>query len=103
MQVNISGHHVELTDAIREYVLKKLNKLAGHYDNITNAQITLSVEKLRQKAEALLHISGAEVVASSENEDMYAAIDLLIDKLNRQLSKHKEKKLNHHHNGTGIA
>ncbi len=103
MQVNISGHHIELTSALRDYVSKKLNKLAGHYDHITNAQITLSIEKMRQYAEATLHISGANIVASSEHEDMYAAIDLLTDKLDRQLVKHKEKKLNRYHNGSGIA
>jgi len=103
MQVNISGHHIELTGALRDYVSKKLNKLAGHYDHITNVQITLSVEKMRQCAEATLHISGANIVASSEHEDMYAAIDLLTDKLDRQLVKHKEKKLNRYQNGTGIA
>ncbi len=103
MQVNISGHHVELTSALRDYVAKKLTKLTGHYDHITNVQVTLSVEKMRQKAEATLHISGASVVASAEHEDMYAAIDLLTDKLDRQLVKHKEKKLNRHHNGTGLS
>lgn len=103
MQVNISGHHVELTSALRDYVSKKLDKLVGHYDHITNVQITLSVEKMRQCAEATFHISGANVVASAEHEDMYAAIDLLTDKLDRQLVKHKEKKLNRHHNGMGIG
>ena len=103
MQVNISGHHVELTSALRDYVSKRLDKLVEHYDHITNVQVTLSVEKLRQCAEATLHISGANVVASSEHEDMYAAIDLMTDKLSRQLVKNKGKKLNRHHNDTGIA
>ncbi|MDE1460625.1 ribosome hibernation-promoting factor, HPF/YfiA family [Spartinivicinus poritis] len=93
MQVNISGHHVEVTDALRQYVIKKLDRIENHYDSITNVQITLSVEKLRQKAEANLHVRGADIAATAESEDMYAAIDLLSDKLGRQLSKHKEKTL----------
>ncbi|WP_067582726.1 ribosome hibernation-promoting factor, HPF/YfiA family [Endozoicomonas ascidiicola] len=93
MQVNISGHHVEVTEALHDYVIKKLERLASHFDQITNVQVTLSVEKLVQKAEATLHVPGAEVNATADHEDMYAAIDLLSDKLDRQLVKHKEKAL----------
>ncbi|WP_067516852.1 ribosome hibernation-promoting factor, HPF/YfiA family [Endozoicomonas ascidiicola] len=93
MQVNISGHHVEVTEALHDYVIKKLERLASHFDQITNVQVTLSVEKLVQKAEATLHVPGAEVNATADHEDMYAAIDLLSDKLDRQLVKHKEKSL----------
>ncbi|GAA4647774.1 MULTISPECIES: ribosome hibernation-promoting factor, HPF/YfiA family [Kistimonas] len=93
MQVNISGHHVEVTESLREYVTKKLNKLAEHCDSITNIQVTLSVEKVRQLAEATLHIRGADIAASAEHEDMYAAIDLMADKLDRQILKHKEKNI----------
>ncbi|MGB0361027.1 MAG: ribosome hibernation-promoting factor, HPF/YfiA family [Endozoicomonas sp.] len=93
MQVNISGHHVEVTEALHEYVIKKLERLASHFDQITNVQITLSVEKLIQKAEATLHVPGLEVNATADHEDMYAAIDLLSDKLDRQLVKYKEKAL----------
>lgn len=91
MQINISGHHVELTTALRDYVTNKLSKLERHFDNITTTQVTLSVEKLRQKAEATVHVSGADLFAQCEHEDMYAAIDALTDKLDRQVIKHKEK------------
>ena len=91
MQINISGHHVEVSDALRDYVNSKFDRLSRHFDHITNAHVTLTVEKLRQRADATVHAAGAEVVASSEDEDMYAAIDALADKLDRQLIKHKEK------------
>ncbi|MCL6268895.1 ribosome-associated translation inhibitor RaiA [Sansalvadorimonas sp. 2012CJ34-2] len=93
MQVNISGHQFEVTEALHEYVNRKLNKLASHFDGITNVQVTLSVEKQRQMAEATLHVRNADIAASSEHEDMYAAIDLLVDKLDRQLLKYKEKNI----------
>ena len=91
MQVNISGHQLEVTKPLREYTESKLNKLAGHFDKITNVQVTMCVEKLKQKIEATLHIPGSEVVANAEHTDMYAAIDALTDKLDKQLKKHKEK------------
>ncbi|MEE1923112.1 ribosome-associated translation inhibitor RaiA [Pseudomonas sp. 148P] len=91
MQVNISGQHVEVTEALRTYIGEKLARLERHYDRITNVQVILKVEKLQQKIEATLQIPGGEVVANAEHEDMYAAIDLLTDKLDRQLKKHKEK------------
>ncbi|CAM3911534.1 Ribosome hibernation promoting factor [Pseudomonas reidholzensis] len=91
MQVNISGHHVEVTDPLRTYVLEKLDRVAGHFDKITNVQVILKVEKLQQKVEATVQIPGGEVVANAEDQDMYAAIDALADKLDRQLKKHKEK------------
>jgi putative sigma-54 modulation protein len=91
MQINISGHHLDITPPLREYVLNKMERLERHFDSITNTQVTLSVEKLRQKAEAIVHVSGADLFAQSEHEDMYAAIDALTDKLDRQIIKHKEK------------
>ena len=93
MQVNISGHQLDVTDALRDYIGEKLSRLERHFDRITNVQVTMEVEKLKQKIEATLHIAGGEVVANAEHEDMYAAIDLLADKLDRQLIKHKEKQL----------
>lgn len=93
MQLNISGHHVELTDALKDYVSTKLSKLERHFDHISNVQVTLHVEKTRQTAEAVIHISGGELHAKAENEDMYAAIDQLTDKLDRQVLKHKEKQV----------
>ncbi len=91
MQITISGHHVEVTPALREYVLTKFDRLQRHFDQITNTDVTLIVEKLVQKAEATVHVSGADIFANAESEDMYAAIDMLADKLDRQLIKHKEK------------
>ena len=93
MQVNISGHQLDVTDALRDYVGEKLSRLERHFDKITNVQVIMKVEKLKQKIEATLRIAGGEIVANAEHEDMYAAIDLLIDKLDRQLIKHKEKYL----------
>ena len=95
MQITISGHHVEVTPALREYVLTKFDRLQRHFDQITNTDVTLIVEKLVQKAEATVHVSGADIFANAESEDMYAAIDLLADKLDRQLIKHKEKSRGH--------
>ncbi|MBF8781754.1 ribosome hibernation-promoting factor, HPF/YfiA family [Pseudomonas fulva] len=94
MQVNISGHHVEVTPSLRDYLDQKLKRLEGHFDKITNVQVILKVEKLQQKVEATLQIPGGEVVANAEDADMYAAIDALADKLDRQLKKHKEKQQN---------
>lgn len=95
MQINISGHHLDLTDAIKSYVNTKLEKLERHHDRITSINAILSVDKLQQKAEATVHVSGAEFFADSQSEDLYAAIDLLTDKLDRQLIKHKEKLRSH--------
>jgi putative sigma-54 modulation protein len=94
MQINISGHHIDVTPALRDYVLNKFDRLQRHFDNITTSEVTLTVEKIRQKAEASLHVSGADLFAQSEHDDMYAAIDTLTDKLDRQLLKHKEKSVN---------
>lgn len=95
MQINISGHHVEVTPALKDYVSTKFSKLSRHFDQITATDVTLVVEKQIQKAEANIHVAGADIFATSESADMYAAIDTLTDKLDRQLIKHKEK--NQHH------
>lgn len=97
MQLSISGHHIEVTNALKSYVTEKLQRLERHFDHITNAHVVLKVEKLRQHAEATIHISGAEVFAESVGDDLYAAIDKLTDKLDRQILKHKEKLQDHHH------
>ncbi len=97
MQLSISGHHLDVSDALKSYVEEKLQKLERHYDHITNAHVILSVEKIQQRAEATLHISGAELFADANCEDMYAAIDKLTDKLDRQILKHKEKLQDRHH------
>ncbi|MEQ5834562.1 ribosome hibernation promoting factor [Marinobacter sp. R17] len=100
MQINMSGHHVELTPALKTYVSEKFEKLERHFDHISNCQVTLSVQKLRQTAEATLHVIGGEIHAKAENEDMYAAIDGLLDKLDRQILKHKEKTVDRMHGAT---
>lgn len=97
MQLSISGHHIDVTDSLKDYVTGKLTKLERHYDHITNVHVVLSVEKLVQKAEATLHISGAELFADAHSEDLYAAIDALVDKLDRQVLKHKERVIERHH------
>jgi putative sigma-54 modulation protein len=93
MQINLTGHHVEITPSLRDYVTGKLDKIERRNDQITNVHVILSVEKLRQKAEAKIHFSGGDIYADAEHEDMYAAIDALLDKLVRQVKRHKEKQV----------
>jgi putative sigma-54 modulation protein len=95
MQINVSGHHLEVTDALKEYVTNKIERLSHHHDRITNTNVTLSVDKLIQKAEAKIHVSGKDIFADATHNDLYAAIDALVDKLDRQLIKHKEKMRSH--------
>lgn len=95
MQITISGHHIEVTPAIKDYVNTKLDRLMRHSDKITSTNVILSVDKLVQKAEASVHVTGREFFADSESENLYAAIDVLADKLDRQLIKHKEKLRSH--------
>lgn len=91
MHISISGHHVDVTPAIRDYISQKLERLTRHSDAITRIECVMEVEKERQKAEATVHIAGADLHASSESDDLYASIDGLVHKLDRQLLKHKEK------------
>lgn len=91
MQISVSGHHIEVTNPLKQYVKTKLDKLERHFDRITNVHVILSVEKQRQKAESTIHTPEGEVFADAESEDLYAAIDMLADKLDRQLIKKKEK------------
>ena len=95
MQVIITGHHLEVTEALKAYIDSRFEKLARHFDNVTDVHVILSVEKLIQKAEATLKLSGAKLFAEDHQEDMYAAIDAMVDKLDRQIIKHKEKTGNH--------
>ena len=95
MQLTVSGHHIDVTDGLRGHVTEKFEKLQRHIDHITNIEVTLIVEKQVHKAEANLHVSGADLFASAESDDMYAAIDSLADKLDRQIIKHKEKHRGH--------
>ncbi len=95
MQINLTGHHVDITEAMRDFVHDKFSRLERHFDHINNVHVILSVEKLRQIAEAKMHVNGGELFANSESDNMYAAIDTLIDKLDRQVIKHKEKMIRH--------
>ncbi len=101
MQISVPGHHVDITDALKNYVDNKFERLERHFEHVTNVHVILSVEKLRQKAEATMHVNGAKVFADSVHEDMYAAIDGLTDKLDRQVIKHKEKMQNRR-GGNGV-
>jgi putative sigma-54 modulation protein len=91
MNLNITGHHVEVTPSMREYVTTKLDRITRHFDNVIDVSVILSVEKLKQKAEVNVHVRGKDIFVQSEDGDMYAAIDSLADKLDRQILKHKEK------------
>ena len=95
MQLNITGQHIEITPALREFVNTKFAKLEQYSDRITQVHVVLKVERVQQIAEAALHVSGGELHATSEANDMYAAIDGLIDKLSRQLTRHKDKLKQH--------
>jgi len=91
MQINLSGHHIELTDPLRDYVTSKFARLERHFEHINNVQVILTVEKLKQIAEAKLNVNGGEIFANAQDDSMYAAIDALMDKLDRQIIKYKEK------------
>lgn len=95
MQIQITGHHVDITDSMQDYVQSKFQKLERFFDHINSINVILKVEKLNQIAEATLHVNQAEIHGTAEDESMYAAIDSLVDKLVRQLNKHKEKLSSH--------
>ncbi len=95
MQISITGHHVEVTQALNNFIHDKFKKLERHFEDINNTHVILTVEKLVQKAEAKLNVRGGEIFAVSSSEDMYAALDALVDKLDRQLLKHKQKTATH--------
>ncbi len=96
MQLNVTGHHIDITTSLKGYVEKKLDKIVRHSDHVIDVHCILTVEKLRHKAEATVLLTGAKVYADATEEDMYAAIDALVDKLDRRVKKHKEKLSNHH-------
>ncbi len=96
MQLNVSGHHVEVTDSLRGYVESKIERLERHFDLVSDVHCILTVEKLRHKAEAKVNVNGGTIFAETTEEDMYAAIDGLVDKLDRRVRKHKEKMADHH-------
>jgi putative sigma-54 modulation protein len=95
MNLNLSGHHLDITPAIRDYVLAKLTRVTRHFDHVIDVNVILSVNKLAQKVEANLHIRGKDIHCEAIEPDMYAAIDCLADKLDRQVLKHKEKRTVH--------
>ena len=96
MQINLTGHHVTITDALRNYVNDKFARLERHFDHVINVHVVLSVEKLRHRAEASMLVSRNKLFADAVEDDMYAAIDGLSAKLDRQIVKHKEKLKDHH-------
>jgi putative sigma-54 modulation protein len=102
MNLTISGHHLEVTPALREYVLTKLERVMRHFDQVVDVNVLLTVEKnkekeRRQKAEVTLHVKGRDIFVEQSHEDLYAAIDQLMDKLDRQVVRHKDKLQDHHH------
>ena len=100
MNLSLTGHHLEITPALRDYVQSKLERVTNHFDHVIDVKVTLSVEKLQQKVEATLHVPGNDLHVACTDENMYSAIDMLADKLDRQVLKHKEKQ-NDHHRATG--
>jgi putative sigma-54 modulation protein len=102
MNLTISGHHLEVTPALREYVLTKLDRIRRHFDQVVDVSVLLRVEnlkekELRQKAEVTLHVKGRDIFVEQAHEDLYAAIDQLMDKLDRQVVRHKDRLQEHHH------
>ncbi len=96
MQLTLTGHHVEITPAIKSYVEKKLDRIVRHFDQVIDVHCVLTVEKLSHNAEATLQVRGGKIHADAADPNMYAAIDQLTDKLDRLVKKHKEKKGDHH-------
>ena len=102
MNLTISGHHLEVTPALRTYVTQKLDRISRHFDQVVDIKVLLTVEKQkekekRQRAECNIHVKGSDLFAESTHEDLYAAVDELVDKLDRQVSKHKTRLQDHHH------
>jgi len=97
MNLNINGHHLEVTPAIRNYVIEKLGRVKRHFDHVIDASVTISVVKLVQRADVTLHVRGKDIHAEASHENLYAAIDALADKLDRQVLRHKDKLTNHNH------
>jgi putative sigma-54 modulation protein len=100
MKLDLTGHHVEINETLRSYVQNKFEKLERHFDHVTGIHVVLTVSKLEHRAEATLNVSRAKLFADAVEEDMYAAIDCLVDKLDRQVKRHKEKLSNHHDRST---
>ncbi|SEL30069.1 ribosome hibernation-promoting factor, HPF/YfiA family [Nitrosovibrio tenuis] len=101
MNLNLTGHHVEITPAMRDYVMSKLTRITRHFDNVIDVSVILSVEKLRQKAEANVHLRGKDIFVETESVNMYASIDNLVDKLDRQILRCKEKSTDYRNHTNG--
>ena len=99
MNLSIVGHHLEVTAAIRGHVVDKLERIKRHFDHVIDVHVTLSAAKVRQKAEVTLRVPGKEIYCASEQSDLYAAIDLLVDKLDRQVLKYKDLHSGRPHGG----
>jgi putative sigma-54 modulation protein len=98
MNLIISGHHLEVTPALRSYVTEKLDRITRHFDQVVDVKVLLSVEKLKEKrAECNIHVKGGDMFAQSSHADLYAAVDELVDKLDRQVVRHKDRIQDHHH------
>ncbi len=102
MNLTISGHHLEVTPALREYVTTKLDRITRHYQQVVDVKVILTVEKQkekerRQRAECNIHVKGNDMFAESAHSDLYAAVDDLFDKLDRQVVRHKDRVQNHAH------
>ncbi len=102
MNLTISGHHVDVTPALRNYVTSKLDRITRHFDQVVDVKVLLTVENLkekqsRQRAECNVHVKGSDMFAESSHADMYAAVDELVDKLDRQVVRHKDRLQNHSH------
>src|SRR5918992_515925 len=102
MNLHLTGHQLPITPAIREYVSAKLQRITHHFDHVIDVNCILSVEKLHQKIEATVHLRGRDIFCESKADDMYAAIDGLVDKLDRTIIKHKEKTRSHRHAGVPL-
>ncbi|HMA31778.1 MAG TPA: ribosome-associated translation inhibitor RaiA [Casimicrobiaceae bacterium] len=103
MNLNLTGNHLEITPAIRTYVVSKLERVNRHFDHVIDVSVVLSVDKLQQRVEANVHVRGKDIHAQSIEADMYAAIDALADKLDRQVLKHKEKQKAHRSDAGAVA
>jgi putative sigma-54 modulation protein len=102
MNLQITGHHLQITPAIRDHVAHKLEKITAHFDHVIDINVIMTVEKLRHRVEATMHLSGKEIFCETQAEDMYVAIDHLVNKLDRAVIKHKEKNLGHRHDGDAL-
>ena len=96
MNLQLSGHHLDITPAIRSYVTDKLSRITRHFDHVIDVNVILSVDKLDQKIEVNVHVRGKDIYVECVDTNLYAAIDILVDKLDRQILKHKEKSIDHH-------